>query len=144
MDRSDVTLTSLFRAAHRLAGVRQRRKSFLPVSACFRRRVFHFAGFGLLLILTCVISFFLVSYHPYAKIVDARLAHGYLMSRAGIYAAPRTLRQGQKYSVEGLTQLLRSAGYIESEEPSDIWNGTFSAGQASIEIRPNTSFGQPE
>src|SRR2546423_15667017 len=40
--------------------------------------------------------FFVVSYRAYARIVDARLAHGYLTSRAGIYAAPRVLRAGQK------------------------------------------------
>src|SRR2546425_1373960 len=59
------------------------------------------------------LSVFLVhSYRTYAKLVDDRLAHGYLTSRAGIYAAPRTLRVGQKYSRESLADVLRRAGYI--------------------------------
>mgnify|MGYP003693956453 CR=1 FL=1 len=38
-----------------------------------------FISLGLVLVQT---------YRSYARIVDARLAHGYLISRAGIYAAP--------------------------------------------------------
>ena len=34
-------------------------------------------------------------YSHYSQVVDARLASGYLTSRAGLYAAPRTLRAGQ-------------------------------------------------
>lgn len=79
---------------------------------------------------------FVRTYRSYAKIVDARLAHGYLISRAGIYAAPRTLRVGQKYSVVSLSQALRSAGYIESDSASEVWNGSFSADKNLIEIRP--------
>src|SRR2546421_6854922 len=69
------------------------------------------------------------SYRSYAKLVDDRLDHGYLTSRAGIYAAPRTLRAGQKYSPEHLAEALRRAGYIESEAASAVWNGSF-AGKA--------------
>lgn len=76
------------------------------------------------------------TYRSYAKIVDARLAHGYLISRAGIYAAPRALRVGQKYSVASLSQALRSAGYAESDSVSEVWNGSFSANQNLIVIRP--------
>src|SRR5713226_10677295 len=54
-------------------------------------------------------TFFIHSYRAYAKIVDARLAHGYLISRAGIYAAPRILRPGQKLSRDELAAVLRHA-----------------------------------
>lgn len=87
--------------------------------------------------------FLIRSYRSYARIVDARLAHGYLISRAGIYAAPRTLRAGQKYSSTGLAQVLRSAGYIESEAASEVWNGSFSANTNSLDIRPNNNGGFP-
>lgn len=86
-----------------------------------------FVSLGLVLIQT---------YRSYAKIVDARLAHGYLISRAGIYAAPRTLRVGQKYSVASLPQALRAAGYAESDSASEIWNGSFSVNQNLVVIRP--------
>src|SRR3979409_2077009 len=70
----------------------------------------------LLFALVSLSAFFIHSYRFYAKIVDARLAHGYLISRAGIYAAPRTLRAGQKLSPAGLAAALRRAGYVESAD----------------------------
>lgn len=77
------------------------------------------------------------SYRAYSKLVDERLAHGYLTSRAGIYAAPRTLRVGQKLSRDGLAGMLRRAGYVESDEVSDVWNGSFAVlDENSIEIKP--------
>ena len=67
----------------------------------------------LLIAFAIVITFagvvFITSYRSYAKIVDARLAHGYLTSRAGIYAAPRTLRTGQKCTAVELAAGLRRA-----------------------------------
>jgi len=86
-----------------------------------------FISLGLVLVQT---------YRSYARIVDARLAHGYLISRAGIYAAPRTLQVGQKYSVASLSQALRSAGYAESDAVSEVWNGSFSVNQKFIVVRP--------
>ena len=77
------------------------------------------------------------SYRGYAKIVDARLEHGYLVSRSGIYAAPRTLRRGQKLTREGLAAALRRAGYFEGDDASAIWNGSFAVNHGAIEIRPN-------
>src|SRR5215475_11040681 len=79
--------------------------------------------------------FFVHSYRTYARIVDARLAHGYLISRGGIYAAPRTLRRGQKLTRDGLVAALRRAGYFEGEDGSEIWNGSFSVDPDAIEIR---------
>src|SRR5215831_3198706 len=81
------------------------------------------------------------TYRSYARLVDERLAHGYLTSRAGIYAAPRTLRVGQKYSPTQLGQVLRRAGYIESDSASEVWNGSFSAVAGGIDIRSNSNNG---
>jgi penicillin-binding protein 1B len=78
------------------------------------------------------------SYKFYSRIVDARLAHGYLTSRPGLYAAPRVLQPGQKLSQEKLVNVLRRAGYLESSA-SDVWSGSFSSGQDQIEIRPSRS-----
>jgi penicillin-binding protein 1B len=97
----------------------------------------------LVLVLISLSAFFIHSYRSYAKIVDARLAHGYLTSRAGIYAAPRTLRAGQKLSRDGLAAALRRAGYIESDDASEVWNGSFSVNDAAVEIRPNNTAGYP-
>ena len=96
-----------------------------------------------ILALTSTSALFIHSYRSYAKIVDARLAHGYLTSRAGIYAAPRTLRAGQKLSRDGLAAALRRAGYVESDDSSDVWNGSFSIHETAVEIRPNNTGGYP-
>jgi penicillin-binding protein 1B len=77
---------------------------------------------------------FLRSYKYYSRIIDARLASGYLTSRPGLYAAPRILHPGQKYSVEKLSHALRRAGYVESTA-SDVWSGGFTVSADSIEIR---------
>jgi penicillin-binding protein 1B len=83
------------------------------------------------------------SYIYHAQIIDARLATGYLTSRPGLYAAPRVLQVGQKFSVEKLLATLRRAGYIESTA-SGVWSGSFTANGALVEIRANnTSGNQP-
>ena len=78
------------------------------------------------------------SYTHHAQIIDARLATGYLTSRPGLYAAPRVLQVGQKFSVEKLVTTLRRAGYLESNA-SGVWSGSFVAKDAMVEIRPNNT-----
>lgn len=82
--------------------------------------------------------FFIYSYNYYASIVDARLKSGYLTSRAGIYAAPQTLRAGQTLSRDRLIELLRRAGYLETSA-SDVWSGSFTVQDDVIEIHPRRS-----
>jgi penicillin-binding protein 1B len=80
----------------------------------------------------------LASYKYYSRIIDARLATGYLTSRPGLYAAPRTLRAGQKLSSADLLIALRRAGYVKSEG-SNVWSGSFRETDAAIEIRPTAN-----
>ena len=77
------------------------------------------------------------SYKYHSRIVDARLASGYLSSRAGLYAAPRTIKSGQNISRAALTDALRRAGYAESADASVnlVWNGSFRQTDAGIEIQ---------
>jgi penicillin-binding protein 1B len=75
-------------------------------------------------------------YAHYSQVVDARLASGYLTSRAGLYAAPRTLRGGQSMTAERLADVLRRAGYVEGEA-SRVWNGSFKVGRDAVEIFPS-------
>ena len=82
------------------------------------------------------------SYKHYAKVIDERLARGYLTSRAGLYAAPRTLRVGQKISRENFVALLHRAGYIEGETASSAWNGNFVIKENSIEIHRRSLQGE--
>ena len=85
------------------------------------------------------------SYKYYSRIIDARLASGYLTSRPGLYAAPRTIRvgeTGQKISRASLIDTLQRAGYIEGEAgytspiANVVWNGSFQQTDSAIEIRP--------
>jgi penicillin-binding protein 1B len=78
------------------------------------------------------------SYKHYSQIVEARLADGYLTSRPGLYAAPRVLQAGQKLSREKLVNALRRAGYLETSA-SNVWSGSFIAGESAIEVRPGRS-----
>ncbi|MEP6912743.1 MAG: PBP1A family penicillin-binding protein [bacterium] len=75
------------------------------------------------------------SYKYHSRLVDARLASGYLTSRPGLYAAPRIIQRGQKMSVEGLVKALRRAGYVESGG-SNVFSGSFRNEGLAIEIRP--------
>jgi len=84
------------------------------------------------------------SYHSYAKLVEARLARGYLTSRGGIFAAPRTLRPGQKFSRDELAVVLRRTGYLEMDSAGEIWNGSFTVTSDAIDIRPANDGGYPE
>lgn len=99
------------------------------------RRILRILFLLLVLILAAIIAILSSSYLSYSKIVDARLSSGYLTSRAGIYAAPRTLRVGQALSRDGFVELLRRAGYIETNA-SDVWSGSFVSQEASVEIHP--------
>jgi penicillin-binding protein 1B len=76
------------------------------------------------------------SYKYYSRLIDARLASGYLTSRPGLYAAPRVVQVGQKLSRADLIKCLRRAGYVESER-SSVWNGSFRETDLGIEIRPS-------
>src|SRR4051794_5120232 len=71
------------------------------------RRFIRLSIAALGILITATLSLLIYSYLSYSKIVDERLANGYLTSRAGIYAAPRTLRVGQALSRERLVELLR-------------------------------------
>ena len=126
------------------ASAREKRKGRFGRADEGKRRGLRLAIATIIIGLISCGAFFIHSYRVYAQIVDARLAHGYLISRAGIYAAPRTLRPGQKFSPVSLAAALRRAGYIESEDGGEIWNGSFTLRDTNIELRPNTRSGFPE
>lgn len=75
------------------------------------------------------------SYKYYSRLIDARLASGYLTSRPGLYAAPRTIRPGQGFTQTALVKALRRTGYIETQA-SEVWSGSFTQSSGVIEIRP--------
>jgi len=101
------------------------------------KRTLRISAIVLLVAIAVTTTLLVRSYRAYAKLVDARLAHGYLTTRAGIYAAPRTLRVGQRVTPGGLAAALRRTGYVESDNVSEVWNGSFTVGDNTIEIRPS-------
>jgi penicillin-binding protein 1B len=102
------------------------------------RRVLRRTLLTLSILFAACIAFLIYSYFSYSKIVDERLASGYLTSRAGLYAAPRTLRTGQALSKDRLVELLRRAGYVEADA-SDVWSGSFTVQDNAVEILPRHS-----
>ncbi len=82
-------------------------------------------------------------YQAAARTIDARLANGYLTNRAGIYAAPRVLRAGQRVTRERLSETLRRAGYVESAA-GDVWNGAFTIKDDAVEIMPRRGATVPD
>src|SRR5437763_8936955 len=138
MDRS-----GLFKAASRLVqkfiSLAPRRKAILLAKPNYLEIAVR-VSFAIVVLTLVSFSIFLVnSYRSYAKIVDGRLSRGYLTSRGGIYASPRTLRVGQKYSREDLAVALRRAGYVETRDATDVWNGTFAIYDDEIVIQPNNN-----
>src|SRR5438094_7263774 len=101
------------------------------------KQLFRITATAIAIALISLTIFFIHSYRTYAKLVDDRLEHGYLTSRAGIYAAPRALRARQKYSPEQLAEVLRRAGYIDNDVATEVWNGSFSVRADGIDIHPN-------
>ena len=104
------------------------------------RRVLRVVGALTVVAVVATAATFAYLYTHYSKVVDARLASGYLTSRAGIYAAPRTLREGQSMTAERLAEVLRRAGYVEGEA-SRVWNGSFKVEGGAVEIFPSDSAG---
>jgi penicillin-binding protein 1B len=126
-------------AAHTTA--RHARRNLLSSTRCARARRYAVRALRVIcaLIIVAVVATaaaFAYLYSHYSKIVDARLASGYLTSRAGVYAAPRVLRAGQRLTPERLGEALRRAGYVEGEA-SRVWAGRFKVEDDAVEIRPS-------
>ncbi|HEV3470965.1 MAG TPA: PBP1A family penicillin-binding protein [Pyrinomonadaceae bacterium] len=104
------------------------------------------AGLSLAVIAFAAVAAFTYFYWHYSNVVDERLASGYLTSRAGIYAAPRVLRTGQKLSPERLAAILRRAGYVDAGEAGRVWSGRFrlEGGGVLIEPSPTSAAGSAQ
>ena len=92
------------------------RRFAASLAACFNdnplsdRRLLFRSLFGLFALALVIGGDSLISsYKYYSRIIDARLASGYLTSRPGLYAAPRTLRIGQKLTRADLVSSTGSA-----------------------------------
>ncbi|HYP02553.1 MAG TPA: transglycosylase domain-containing protein, partial [Pyrinomonadaceae bacterium] len=134
-----IEITSERREARRLPRLlKKRRRSVAAHSQKTRAwsRLLRFAGVFALALCAAVFASIIYCYNGAADTIDRRLASGYLTSRAGLYAAPRVLRAGQKFQRERLIETLRRAGYVE-QSASDVWSGAFrSTPEGAVEISP--------
>ena len=81
----------------------------------------------------CVFTFF---YIKYTGIVDERLKQPIFANTAQIFAAPREVRPGQKFSIQLIANELREAGYTADGAPQPSPLGSFSQGVQQITVRP--------
>ncbi len=130
-----IEVTSVTDGTSRLRGGRFFRRFLRMARRASRRTSVQIIAVLVFTSLAVITSSLLRSYQYYSSLIDARLANGYLTSRPGLYAAPRTIRVGQGYSPDDLVGVLRRAGYVESEA-SPVWSGTFNKQVDAVEIRP--------
>jgi penicillin-binding protein 1B len=112
------------------------RFAFWPERYSRRRILLSIVALLVLVTLAAATITLIQSYRFYSSIIEARLASGYLTSRPGIYAAPRTISVGQKVTRADLIQVLRRAGYTETKV-SSVWSGSFKTEGNAFEIYPN-------
>ena len=116
-------------------------RNHLPDSPLTSKQLVVRFAFALLVVATIFgADALLRSYKYYSRIIDARLATGYLTSRPGLYAAPRTIDHGEKLTKHDLIQALRRAGYVDSPN-GNVWSGSFRETNSTIEISPAATNG---
>jgi len=94
---------------------------------------------ALVTIAVCVLVFLVFIgyyYFKYQGTVDARLKEPLFAKTAKIFAAPREVRPGQKFSVHLIAEELRQAGYTGDGASQLSQLGTFSEGVQTITVRP--------
>jgi penicillin-binding protein 1B len=89
---------------------------------------------GVILVICGIV--FVYFYTMYSKMIDARLRGDILIRTTGIYAAPRSIRDGQtSWSQASLKTYLDSLGYVESSKEADSKRGRYTIKGNTIEIR---------
>jgi penicillin-binding protein 1B len=77
----------------------------------------------------------------YSERVD-RLLNGEVFTRsAGIYAAPKTLRDGESINANELTAYLKSANYVDKSQSASENRGRFRLANSALEIEPGEDSG---
>ena len=86
-----------------------------------------------MLIGTAVFAYF---YVLYSRMIDARLRGDVIIRTTGIYAAPRSIRNGPgSWSLASLKSYLDLIGYVESSKDADAKRGRYEIKGNTIEIR---------
>ncbi len=75
----------------------------------------------------------------YSDRIDLFLKGDVFTNTAGIYSAPKMLRQNEAISAEELTAYLKSAGYIEKPRQADAARSRYQIADRRIEIEPGAT-----
>lgn len=75
----------------------------------------------------------------YSDRIDLFLRGEIFTNTAGIYSAPKILRQGEAISGEELTAYLKSAGYIEKNQQADASRSRYQVSGSRIQIEPGVT-----
>ncbi|MBI3654353.1 MAG: PBP1A family penicillin-binding protein [Acidobacteria bacterium] len=84
-------------------------------------------------------SVFAYFYMTYSKMIDARLRGDILIRTTGIYAAPRSIRDGQtSWSLATLKAYLDALGYVDASKEADSKRGRYTIKGNTLEIRTSS------
>ncbi len=99
------------------------------------RRIFSPLTFSIIGSLTLiVVGVFSYFYLEYSKMIDARFRGDILIRTTGIYAAPRTIRTGQAWTLAAIKSYLDNLGYVESSKEADSKRGRYQIKNQALEI----------
>ena len=102
------------------------------------RVIFNWWTLSLFVILT-LFAFLTLTYYwfDFSDKIDRRLLSGEVFTpSAGIYSAPKTLRNGEEISLQGLVDYLKTAGYIEKNDRADASRSRYSIAGDTLTIEP--------
>jgi penicillin-binding protein 1B len=110
-------------------------------SGKFGKRLLRFFTNPWLIGIFCVliVGFFItVTYFwfEYSAKIDLLLSGEVFTRNAGIYAAPKTLRDGEKISLDDLVSYLKAAGYVEKNIKADSSRGRYQIKENTVLIEP--------
>lgn len=103
----------------------------------FWRRLFSPLTLSILGIFLIIgVGVFAYFYVTYSRMIEARLRGDVIIRTTGIFAAPRTIRDGQgSWSLQSLKSYLDSIGYVESSKDADAKRGRYEIKGNTIELR---------
>lgn len=78
-------------------------------------------------------------WNEYSIKVDSLLRGEVFTQNAGVYSAPKTLKEGEGISQEELVEYLKSAGYIERNSQADESRSRYKIDENTIEIEPGAT-----
>src|SRR6476620_5626753 len=115
-----------------------------PPRSRFRRFLAFFASPWLVgSVLILVLGGFLITFYYWSEFsdrIDRRLLSGEVYTpSAGIYSAPKMLKDDEAISLTGLVDYLKSAGYIEKNNKGDISRSRYSVEGDSVQIAPGVT-----